>query len=223
MTALQPITTSSLAEIAFDKLVEAISAGEFQPGQRLSEADLARRFGISRGPLREALHRLEGKLVTRRARLGVSVISLSQKELLDIFRIREALEGMSARLAAEARTDEDVSRLKQIVDKHRKIIGVSSKHREQQALDDRFHETIIKIADSRKLQAMLTSELYFQIQLYRTKMSALGSLTVRIVDEHDAIIEAIKARDGDGAENAMRAHIRAAMNTLLQLEPRGES
>ena len=172
MTALQPITTNSLAEIAFDKLVEAISAGEFQPGQRLSEADLARRFGISRGPLREALHRRVGKLVTRRARLGVSVISLSQKELLDIFRIREALEGMSARLAAEARTDEDV---------------------------------------------------YFQIQLYRTKMSALGSLTVRIVDEHDAIIEAIKARDGDGAENAMRAHIRAAMNTLLQLETRGES
>jgi len=69
MSMLKPIASASLAEIAFSNLVEAISAGEFEPGQRLSEADLARRFGISRGPLREALQRLEGRLVTRRARV----------------------------------------------------------------------------------------------------------------------------------------------------------
>ncbi len=94
---LKPIAPASLAEIAFSSLVEAISAGEFEPGQRLSEAELARRFGISRGPLREALQRLEGRLVTRQARVGVRVLELSSDALRELFTIREALEGVAAR------------------------------------------------------------------------------------------------------------------------------
>lgn len=218
MTALQRITTSSLAEIAFAKLVEAISAGEFQPGQRLSEAEMARRFGISRGPLREALHRLEGKLVTRKARLGVSVISLSKDELREIFHIREALEGMSARLAAAARTDDDVKKLRNIVERHRRIADVSNKYREQQALDDEFHVTIMRIAGSKKLEDLLTSELYHQMQMYRTRLSVFGRSTMSIVKEHESIISAIEDRDAAAAEESMRRHIRLAVEALLQLE-----
>ena len=77
MSVLNPIAGTSLANEAFGKLVEAITSGEFEPGEKLSEADLARKLGISRGPLREALGRLEGRLVTRTPRLGVRVIQYS--------------------------------------------------------------------------------------------------------------------------------------------------
>ena len=120
MSMLKPIASASLAEIAFSNLVEAISAGEFEPGQRLSEADLARRFGISRGPLREALQRLEGRLVTRRARVGVHVIELSAGTIRELFAIREALEGMAARQAAENARKVDIAALRNLLSRHAK-------------------------------------------------------------------------------------------------------
>lgn len=77
MSALYTISLSTVSNEAFKKVTEAIVAGEFAPGQKLSEAELARRFGTSRGPIREALGRLEGKLVSRSPRLGVRVIEFS--------------------------------------------------------------------------------------------------------------------------------------------------
>lgn len=118
MSYLETIAVSSIANEAFNKLTQAIVAGEFAPGERLSEAELARRFGISRGPIREALGRLEGKLVTRMPRVGVSVINLSQESVLELFRVREALEGMAARLAAERITDDEVQELHDLLEQH---------------------------------------------------------------------------------------------------------
>src|SRR6476660_8123214 len=119
-TWLRPIASASLAEIAFAQLVEAISIGEFAPGQRLSEAELARRFGISRGPLREALHRLEGRLVTRRARVGVHVIALYADAIRELFMIREALEGLAARQATENARKVDIAALRNLLSRHAK-------------------------------------------------------------------------------------------------------
>ena len=129
MSMLKPIASASLAEIAFSNLVEAISAGEFEPGQRLSEADLARRFGISRGPLREALQRLEGRLVTRRARVGVHVIELSADAIRELFVIREALEGLAARLAAENAGKSDIKALRNLLSRHRQGPGTEGGRR----------------------------------------------------------------------------------------------
>src|SRR5215203_2331637 len=96
MTSLLPISGTSLVNEAFGKLVEAITSGEFEPGQRILEAELARQLGISRGPLREALGRLEGRLVTRTPRIGVRVIESRPEEVSQLFLVREALEGMAA-------------------------------------------------------------------------------------------------------------------------------
>ena len=96
---------SSIARLArrrsVGKLVQAITSGEFQPGQKLSEAQLARQLGISRGPLREALGRLDGRLVMRTPRICVRVINFSYEGLEQLFLIREALEGTAARLVAD--------------------------------------------------------------------------------------------------------------------------
>src|SRR4051794_19411623 len=100
MSSIQPIARGSLADEAFGKIVEAITAGDFKPGGRIAEAALARQLGISRGPLREALGRFEGRLVERKPHVGVKVIDLSDKDLVELFAVREALEGMACRLAA---------------------------------------------------------------------------------------------------------------------------
>ncbi len=115
MTVLRPVSGTSLVTEVFDKVVEAITSGAFEPGQKLSEADLARQLGISRGPLREALGRLEGKLVTRTPRLGVRVVDFSRPVVEQFLYVREALEGMAARLAAENADGRQLDTLEELV------------------------------------------------------------------------------------------------------------
>ncbi|AMN44040.1 GntR family transcriptional regulator [Rhodoplanes sp. Z2-YC6860] len=220
MSMLKPIATASLAEIAFSRLVEAISAGEFEPGQRLSEADLARRFGISRGPLREALQRLEGRLVTRRARVGVHVIELSEQAIRELFMIREALEGMAARQAAENARTSDIAALRSLLSRHAKdpALKAGAAYR-QGTLDNDFHATIVRLAGNRRLEDMLVDNLYYQLRLYRYRSSAKSGRALVAFDEHVAIVDAIESGDPAAAEDAMRVHIHNAHVSLAQ-QPR---
>jgi DNA-binding GntR family transcriptional regulator len=217
MSALNPISTSSLAEIAFSKLVEAISSGEFEPGQRLSEADLARRFGISRGPLREALQRLEGRLVTRRPRVGVSIIQLSLDGLKELFAIREALEGMAARLATENIRKSDIKGLRNLLAQHAKDpkLAAGAGYR-QNSFDTDFHFTIVKLAGNQRLEAFLADQLYYQLRLYRYRSSAKSGRAHAAFAEHVAIVDAMESRDPEQAEARMREHIRNAYASIAQ-------
>src|SRR5690606_30250495 len=91
----------TLSDHVFRKIQAAIVKGEIAPGSKMSEPELARTYGISRGPLREAIHRLEGqRLLVRVPHVGARVVSLSQQELCELYQIRESLEGMACRLAA---------------------------------------------------------------------------------------------------------------------------
>ena len=100
---VEPIRSNSLAAEAFERVTAAITPGEFEPGQKLSEVELARQLGISRGPVREALNQLEGRLVTRTPRVGVRVIQFGHEELQQLFHIREAIEGMADELCRLAK------------------------------------------------------------------------------------------------------------------------
>jgi len=109
----------TLAERVCGQLIDSIVAGELPPGSRVSEEGLAQRFGVSRAPLREALRRLEEyRLVQRRPHAGVRVVSLSREELTELYEIREALEGMACRLAAERMSEEDLAQLGRVLDAH---------------------------------------------------------------------------------------------------------
>jgi DNA-binding GntR family transcriptional regulator len=217
MSMVKPIASASLAEIAFSSLVEAISAGEFEPGQRLSEADLARRFGISRGPLREALQRLEGRLVTRRARVGVHLIELSSDALRELFMIREALEGVAARQAAEKARKVDIAALRNLLSRHAKDPALKSGAAYKQGtLDNDFHATILRLAGNRRLEDLLLEDLYYQLRLYRYRSSARSGRAFKAFDEHVAIVDAIESGDPDAAEQAMRLHIQNAYHSVGQ-------
>src|SRR3546814_8849840 len=132
--------------MAFERLEQAIMSGELKPGERLSETTLAKRFGISRGPLREAIGRLEGRnLVERVTNLGARVISLRAAELIDLMVIRESLEGMACRLAAVRIKPAELKGLQRMLDQHaRDEANVSGRGYFQGGGDLAFHYPIVR-------------------------------------------------------------------------------
>jgi DNA-binding GntR family transcriptional regulator len=216
MSVLKPIAITSLAGEAFGKLVQAITSGEFEPGQKLSEAQLARQLGISRGPLREALGRLEGRLVTRTPRLGVRVIEFDREDLEQLFLVREALEGMAARLAAERMVAEERKQLSELLDHHasQPELAAGSAYY-QRSRDDDFHFTIVRGARCERLQQMLLDEVYYQLRIHRLRSSARPGRAQQALREHREILEALYSRNPDVAEGTMRHHIRNARTSAL--------
>ena len=117
------LQTQTRADEAFDCLQTAIVKGDLAPGEKIGEVELCSRFNLTRGPLREALGRLESRgLLVRRPHAGVKVVSVSAAELLELYRIREVMEGLAARQAAERMPDEEIRDLLATLDSHEKMI-----------------------------------------------------------------------------------------------------
>ncbi|NNM75116.1 GntR family transcriptional regulator [Enterovirga aerilata] len=219
-TAIEPIALTSLAEEAFVKLVQVITSGAYSPGQRLSESELARQLGISRGPLREALGRLEGRLVTRTPRIGIRVIDFRPEEVSQLFLVREALEGMAARLAADSMTAAEIDSLRAMLDQHGRQADISAGEAYHQGIgDDDFHFAIIKGARCEHLQRLLLDEVYYQLRLHRLRASTQPGRAQAAFGEHKEILGALVSRNPDAAEGCMRRHIRnARLNALSSLQ-----
>jgi len=206
----------TISDHIFEKLEASILRGELPPGTRISEALLARKLGISRGPLREAIRRLEGrKLITRVARVGPTVVSLSQKDILEIFVVREALEGMACRLATQHMTASDLAELETVLERHVKKNELrSGKAYYQEPGDFDFHYRIAKGSNNSKLVELLTGELYHLVRVYRYRSGSEPGRATQAFDEHREILSAMQARDPDLAESLMRRHIARAREIL---------
>lgn len=202
----------TLADRVFSEIQNAIVRGELAPGSKMSEAELAARYGVSRGPLREALRRLEGrKLLTRIPHVGVRVISLSFEELIQIYHVREAMEGMAARLAALYMPVEEVQGLKDLLARHEKQAELQEGRAYfQEEGDFDFHYRIVQGSRNEVLSQMLCGELYHRVRLYRYQFSVTEGRPQKAFAEHHRIIEAIEARDAEMAEILMRRHISSA-------------
>jgi DNA-binding GntR family transcriptional regulator len=214
MSALRPIESNSVSDTAFERLVEAITSGEYAPGQKLSETDLASKLGISRIPLREALGRLEGKLVTRTPRLGTRVIELSSSTLEQLFYVREALEGMAARLAAENATTGEIAALSELLALEQTRCGPNAE--KYLASDDEdFHFRIIQASRCEQLEKLLLETVYYRLRIYRARARIDINRAKAAMAEHREVAAALLARDSDGAERAMRHHIRTSRQNLI--------
>jgi DNA-binding GntR family transcriptional regulator len=218
----QPILPRSLVDQAFERIAEAIVIGEIAPGERILEALLARQLGISRGVLREAMQRLEGlKLVTRTSNIGVRVIGLSETGLSELYTMREALEGMAARLAATHMEASEIRALQVLLERHGQSKDLRQGDGYYQALADQdFHALIARGSGNSRLEHTLCNELYFQLRLYRYRTSAPPGRARAAFAEHQAVVKAISARDPDRAEAAMRVHL---SNSLANLKWSGEA
>lgn len=137
-----------MSEHVFRKIQSAIVSGEIAPGSKISEPELARTYGISRGPLREAIHRLEGlRLLVRVPHVGARVVSLSHAELIELYEIRESLEGMACRLAAERMSQAEIDELRRVLDTHERDEAFQAgRGYYQQEGDYDFHYRIIQAA-----------------------------------------------------------------------------
>lgn len=219
-----PTESRTLADKVCMQIITAIVTGEIPSGQKISEAELAKLYGISRGPLREAIRRLEGlRLIERKPHIGARVVNLSVKQLLEIYRVREALEGMASRLAAENMSDTEIASLRALLVQHEAGIA----EREGQAYfqkegDLDFHYRIVTGSGNSKLQELLGADLYHLVRMYRYQFSLSSSRPVLALREHHQILDAIEARDPELAEMLMRRHISASRRNVeekLKAEP----
>ncbi len=208
--------TRTAADRVFEALQNAIVRGELAAGARVGEADLAERFGTSRGPLREALRRLESRrLVERTPHVGVRIASLDQAALVELYYLREALEGMAARLAALHMTSEEVAGLKALLADHEQDEALRSDTAYFQPEGDfDFHYRVIQGSHNSALTQLLIGELYHRIRMYRYQYSAYANRPQKAFAEHQRIVEAIEARDDDLAEMLMRRHISSARHNI---------
>jgi len=207
-----PTKDKTLADAVYEELQAAIVSGNLAPGARLKEPEMSRRFGISRGPLREAFRRLEARrLVTLAPRSGARVTSLSIRQLLDIYQVREALEGMACRLASQNMTQLEIVDLGRLLDRHSQTIE-QQQGREYffQENDLDFHYRIARGSGNAILAQILCEDLYHLMRMYRYKFSRTHGRPLKALKEHRRIIEAIAEHDGELAELLMRRHIRSA-------------
>jgi len=203
----------SRGELAYRYIRSAIQAGQLRPGERLREIELARQIGLSRTPIREALSRLEAEgLIAHDATRGVVVAQLDYSMVTELYYMREVLEGTAARLAAQHASDVEISILEDLCQQYEAVLG------DEVALtasNRRFHETLYRCSHNRYLLNMVT--------VLHDALSLLGRTTLDSADraadtlgEHRAVLAAIRARDAQAAEEALRTHIRNAQKIRMQ-------
>lgn len=215
------------ADRVLQELLRAIVAGEIAPGSKISEPELAKRFDLSRAPLREALARLERcHLLERTPNAGARVVKLSTENLLSLYQLREELEGLACRLAATQMSDAEIREMQALLDQHlssQRVREGESYYQEAGDLD--FHYRIILGSKNPYLINILTDELYHLMRMYRVQLGMNGPRVSRAFDEHKAIINAIANRDGELADLLMRRHIAASRRNieskLTELEQKG--
>ncbi|MES2979882.1 MAG: GntR family transcriptional regulator [Pseudomonadota bacterium] len=206
-----------LTDHVVEKLEALILGGRYRPGDKLREQSLAEELGVSRAPLREAIRTLEGRrLLERTPRSGVQVVSLAITDLENILMTREALEGMAARQAAENMSMLEVNALRKTV--------TALEARPQDAAgavfsggpDNDFHRLIARGSKNRWLESILVKDVYALLRLYRLQTARRPDVS-ESMGEHHLVIDHIHARDSDGAENAMRNHLRRARMRMVEL------
>ena len=209
----------TLARRSFDSIKSDIINGQLAQGTKIVESDLALKYGISRGPLREAIHRLEQiKLIVRVPHAGSRVVTLDIKMMQDIYTAREALEGMAARLAARLMPDADIEALSTLLDQHSDNINeTAGKAYLQSEGDIDFHYRIALASENRWIQQNLHGELYQLIRMCRHQSGQFPSRAQTALDQHRQIANAIARRDEELAELLMRRHISGAWEIVKKI------
>ncbi|WP_050523282.1 GntR family transcriptional regulator [Pseudorhodobacter wandonensis] len=200
---------------AYTLILEAIDAGVYKPGDRLVESELADRFGVSRTPVREALQRLETQSMLTRDGRSLIVASLNHNQLAELYAVRTELEGLAARLAARHATEEEIHVLRSMVEDDKALLGGDP--RSLSRANKRFHKQIHLASHNRFLVQQLDLVHRSMALMATTSFAAEGRDAIGLA-EHDAIVAAIEARDGDAAYNALRSHISKAFETRLRID-----
>lgn len=212
----QPDGASTLEEKVYNILEDQILSQKLRAGDSVTEMKLSKELGVSRTPVREALQRLDREgLIKLRPNKGAVVVGISERDLIDIYKIRMRLEGLAARIAAE---NADETLIRQLSDNIELTEFYMSKGNIEKLkdLDSDFHDIIYGYCQSRILGKTL-SELHRYIVCYRKLSLSVKGRLERSLAEHREIVEAIKKGDAEGADSLMSAHVELALSNLLTI------
>jgi DNA-binding GntR family transcriptional regulator len=214
MPSLAPLNDSpSLDKLAYEKIKEAILTFKFLPNQSLVEGELASQLAISKTPVRDALMRLEKEgLVTRIAYKGTYISDINNQDMANIYEIRIVLEGLAIHLATPLLTEKDLDYMQELIDDHSKALKAKDVPRVMEA-NSKFHNTIIGKCSNPRLQDMLYN-LDDHLKRYRMLSISQGLRLEKSVPEHAAILKALRERDPEKAEQALKDHLFSAMHDL---------
>jgi DNA-binding GntR family transcriptional regulator len=206
------VRAQSLTDSIIARLEDAIVSGILIPGSRLSEQALARSLEVSRGPLREAIRRLEGrKLLSYTPNFGVRVAALSAQDIAEILKIQEVLQGFACALAARNMSGGELAALKKLLDAYRKSGNTSDDYDDA---DLEFHTRIIEASGNQKLIQCLLEDVNYLLRVHRARSITTRALARKVLADHKGIVAALERRDPIAAEERMRAHIRNARDIL---------
>lgn len=217
--ALTPIKFDNMGHIrdsVFSILRNAILNGKLEPGEHLVERDIAEQLGISRTPVREAIRQLElERLVTHIPRKGVVVAGFSKADVLEITAIRTVLEGLICSIAAVKVRARDLDRLelilRQMQDEHSK-----GNFKKVNQLNNRFHETIYRAAESPRLYDLLSTLREYINRFAQVAYTKPGRFEEALV-EHKAIVEALCNHDSHKAEEAAKRHVEKSSEAYIEI------
>ncbi|AIF99870.1 GntR family transcriptional regulator [Alteromonas australica] len=212
MISKETIVTS--ADKTFLQLRTDIVEGIIPAGSKLSETELSTKYAVSRAVIREAINRLTScHLVERKANVGARVVALSPEGLIQLYQVREALEGMAARLAARYMSDDEIADMQALLDSHFDKVKDSHSYY-QEAGDVDFHYRIVTGSKNDHLISVLIDGLYHLVRMYRVQLGMAGPRVSTAFDEHRHIVNAIANRDEELAEMLMRRHILYSKNNI---------
>jgi DNA-binding GntR family transcriptional regulator len=206
---VQPIQAASVVSLAYDRIRALILSGDVEPGTRLGQVDLAQRLGVSRTPVREALRRLTGEgLVDFEDQRGFRVAALALDDVVRRLEVRLLLEPGAARMAAARAGAEDLVALEEAIERERRARSAIDIH-------DASRDFHVRIAAATQNPEMVTTlEGLWLVEVGRRLLSrrqAAPRWHDADVDEHEAILAAVRDGDGDRAAALMEEHIRDAL------------
>lgn len=200
--------------VAFAKLMAAIEAGTYQPGDRLREVEVAERLSLSRTPVREALRRLEAEnIIEHRPRIGAVIRKLGQAEVVELYEMRLVLERTAAEMAAQHAAMAQVDDMAAINDQ---IAGQSRQPAQAAALNQKFHQAIYHAARNRFLLESARAMNNALLLLGPTTLADEARIDT-VTRQHGLILDAIGAGDIEAAGAAAEAHLQTSLRYRLQV------
>jgi DNA-binding GntR family transcriptional regulator len=213
----------------YSRLRKAIFEGEFEHGDRIVEAEVSRELGISRAPVREALHRLQqAGLVEHRPRRGWFAVALEPKDMWDVYLVRAAIEGLAARRVAAQAATKPPTELQALFDEMQALIDRmldAAQQQDVEALADydvQFHERILERGGSNQLQRiwrLLHPQDWTMMSVLKLPEYPLSEMAQR----HQTVLDAVRSGDSGWAEAVIRRHILELAQHFLDLPPEQES
>jgi DNA-binding GntR family transcriptional regulator len=208
----------SLSEIAYLAMSEWLVSGELEPEEPIVEADIASWLGMSRTPVREAIVRLQKEgLVKVIPRRGVFVNRVSWQELQEVFAVREALEGMAARIAAGVVNEEKLADFGRQFDEADAMEDPDARVQNMYETGNRFHEWLVVSCGNKMIIDAIDGYMTITHVACHASAKAPGRIE-EAFNEHRKIFESLRRRDPDGVEKAMRFHISNTHRSLYKAQ-----